>query len=36
VDTHLVTAHAAGPLLLASDRGLLVEMTDGPAEVNAS
>lgn len=36
VDTHLVTAHAALPLLLRGDRGLLVEMTDGPAEVNAS
>jgi NAD(P)-dependent dehydrogenase (short-subunit alcohol dehydrogenase family) len=35
VDTHLVTAHAALPLLLGSDRGLLVEMTDGTAEVNA-
>ncbi len=35
VDTHLVTAHAALPLLLRSDRGLLVEMTDGTAEVNA-
>ena len=36
VDTHLITAHAALPLLLGSDRGLLVEMTDGTAEVNAS
>jgi NAD(P)-dependent dehydrogenase (short-subunit alcohol dehydrogenase family) len=36
VDTHLVTAHAALPLLLRGDRGLLVEMTDGTAEVNAS
>jgi NAD(P)-dependent dehydrogenase (short-subunit alcohol dehydrogenase family) len=35
VDTHLVTAHALLPLLLRSDRGLLVEMTDGTAEVNA-
>jgi NAD(P)-dependent dehydrogenase (short-subunit alcohol dehydrogenase family) len=35
VDTHLITAHAALPLLLGSDRGLLVEMTDGTAEVNA-
>lgn len=35
VDTHLVTAHAALPLLLRGDRGLLVEMTDGTAEVNA-
>jgi NAD(P)-dependent dehydrogenase (short-subunit alcohol dehydrogenase family) len=36
VDTHLITAHAALPLLLGGDRGLLVEMTDGTAEVNAS
>jgi NAD(P)-dependent dehydrogenase (short-subunit alcohol dehydrogenase family) len=36
VDTHIVTAHAALPLLLRGDRGLLVEMTDGTAEVNAS
>jgi NAD(P)-dependent dehydrogenase (short-subunit alcohol dehydrogenase family) len=35
VDTHLVTAHAALPLLLDGERGLLVEMTDGTAEVNA-
>lgn len=35
VDTHLITAHAAVPLLLRSDRGLLVEMTDGTAEFNA-
>ena len=34
VDTHIITAHAALPLLLRSDRGLLVEMTDGTAEVN--
>ena len=36
VDTHIITAHAALPLLLRSDRGLLVEMTDGTAEINAS
>jgi NAD(P)-dependent dehydrogenase (short-subunit alcohol dehydrogenase family) len=36
VDTHIITAHAALPLLLRSDRGLLVEMTDGTAEVNAN
>jgi NAD(P)-dependent dehydrogenase (short-subunit alcohol dehydrogenase family) len=35
VDTHLITAHAALPVLLGSDRGLLVEMTDGTAEANA-
>ena len=36
VDTHLITAHAALPLLLRGERGLLVEMTDGTAEVNAN
>src|SRR5919112_2577547 len=36
VDTHIITAHAALPLLLGGDRGLLVEMTDGTAEVNAN
>jgi len=36
VDTHIITAHAALPLLLGSDRGLLVEMTDGTAEFNAN
>jgi NAD(P)-dependent dehydrogenase (short-subunit alcohol dehydrogenase family) len=36
VDTHIITAHAALPLLLRGDHGLLVEMTDGTAEVNAS
>jgi NAD(P)-dependent dehydrogenase (short-subunit alcohol dehydrogenase family) len=35
VDTHIITAHAALPLLLRSDRGILVEMTDGTADVNA-
>jgi NAD(P)-dependent dehydrogenase (short-subunit alcohol dehydrogenase family) len=35
VDTHVITAHRALPLLLRSDRGLLVEMTDGTAEFNA-
>jgi NAD(P)-dependent dehydrogenase (short-subunit alcohol dehydrogenase family) len=35
VDTHIITAHRALPLLLQSDRGLLVEMTDGTAEFNA-
>jgi NAD(P)-dependent dehydrogenase (short-subunit alcohol dehydrogenase family) len=29
IRTHLITARAALPLLLASDRGLLVEITDG-------
>jgi NAD(P)-dependent dehydrogenase (short-subunit alcohol dehydrogenase family) len=35
VDTHLITAHAALPLLLRDDGGLLVEMTDGTADANA-
>ena len=35
VDTHLITAHAALPSLLRGDRGLLIEMTDSTAEVNA-
>ena len=36
VDTHLITGHAALPLLLRSGHGLLVEMTDGTAVVNAN
>lgn len=35
IDTHLVTAHHALPLLLAHPGGLLVEMTDGTAAYNA-
>ena len=35
VDTHLVTAATAIPLLLRSDGGLLVEMTDGTSQFNA-
>lgn len=35
VDTHLVTAHFALPLLLADGGGLLIEMTDGTSEFNA-
>ena len=36
VDTHLVTAHHALPLMLrTSDHGLLVEMTDGTTAFNA-
>ena len=35
VDTHLVTAHFALPLLLAAPDGLLIEMTDGTNEFNA-
>jgi NAD(P)-dependent dehydrogenase (short-subunit alcohol dehydrogenase family) len=36
VDTHLITSHHALPLLLRSDGGLLVEVTDGTREYNAS
>lgn len=35
VDTHLITAHHALPLMIASPGGLLVEVTDGTAEYNA-
>jgi NAD(P)-dependent dehydrogenase (short-subunit alcohol dehydrogenase family) len=35
VDTHLITAHFALPLLIERPGGLLVEMTDGTAEYNA-
>lgn len=35
VDTHLVTAATALPLMLHSGGGLLVEMTDGTSEFNA-
>ena len=36
VDTHLITSHFALPLLLARPGGLVVEMTDGTAEYNAT
>ncbi|MFC4336807.1 SDR family oxidoreductase [Salininema proteolyticum] len=36
IDTHLITAHYALPLLLERPGGLLVEMTDGTAEYNAA
>ncbi|MCX5193062.1 SDR family oxidoreductase [Streptomyces sp. NBC_00249] len=36
VDTHAVTSHFAVPLLLRTPGGLVVEMTDGTAEYNAS
>jgi NAD(P)-dependent dehydrogenase (short-subunit alcohol dehydrogenase family) len=36
VETHLVTSHYALPLLLARPGGLVVEMTDGTAEYNAT
>jgi NAD(P)-dependent dehydrogenase (short-subunit alcohol dehydrogenase family) len=35
VDTHLITAHHALPLLIEKPGGLLVEVTDGTAEYNA-
>jgi NAD(P)-dependent dehydrogenase (short-subunit alcohol dehydrogenase family) len=36
VETHLVTSHHLLPLLIAKPGGLLVEVTDGTAEYNAS
>ena len=36
IDTHLTTSHFALPLLIRRPGGLLVEMTDGTAEYNAS
>src|SRR3546814_5799568 len=35
IDTHLITAHHALPLMIAEPGGLLVEVTDGTAEYNA-
>ena len=35
VDTHLITAHTALPLLLRDGGGVLVEMTDGTTEFNS-
>jgi NAD(P)-dependent dehydrogenase (short-subunit alcohol dehydrogenase family) len=35
VDTHLITAHYALPLMIEHPGGLLVEVTDGTAEYNA-
>lgn len=34
IDTHVITSALTLPLLLESGGGLLVEMTDGPSEVN--
>ncbi|MFG2041236.1 SDR family oxidoreductase [Dactylosporangium sp. NPDC048998] len=34
IDTHIVTSHAALPLLIRNPGGLVVEMTDGTAEYN--
>ncbi|MGW9069764.1 SDR family oxidoreductase [Streptomyces yangpuensis] len=36
VDTHAITSHCALPLLLREPGGLVVEMTDGTADYNAS
>ena len=36
IDTHLITSHHLLPLLIGKPGGLLVEVTDGPAEYNAS
>jgi NAD(P)-dependent dehydrogenase (short-subunit alcohol dehydrogenase family) len=35
IDTHLITAHYALPLMITQPGGLLVEVTDGTAEYNA-
>ncbi len=35
IDTHLITAHHALPLMIERAGGLLVEVTDGTAEYNA-
>ncbi|HYF65839.1 MAG TPA: SDR family oxidoreductase, partial [Herpetosiphonaceae bacterium] len=34
IDTHLITSHAALPLLIRRPGGLVIEMTDGTAEYN--
>ena len=36
IDTHAITSHFAMPLLIKSPGGLVVEMTDGTAEYNAT
>lgn len=36
IDTHLITAHFALPLLISQPGGLLVEVTDGTADYNAT
>jgi NAD(P)-dependent dehydrogenase (short-subunit alcohol dehydrogenase family) len=36
VDTHIITSHVALPLLIRKPGGLLVEVTDGTAEDNAT
>ena len=35
IDTHLITAHHALPILIQNPGGLLIEVTDGTAEYNA-
>lgn len=36
IDTHLITSHCALPLLIRKPGGLVVEVTDGTAEYNAT
>jgi NAD(P)-dependent dehydrogenase (short-subunit alcohol dehydrogenase family) len=36
IDTHIITSHALLPLLVAKPGGLVVEVTDGTAEYNAT
>ncbi len=36
IDTHIITSHFALPLLIKNEGGLVVEMTDGTAEYNAT
>jgi NAD(P)-dependent dehydrogenase (short-subunit alcohol dehydrogenase family) len=36
IDTHIITSHYALPLLIRSPGGLVVEVTDGTAEYNAT
>jgi NAD(P)-dependent dehydrogenase (short-subunit alcohol dehydrogenase family) len=36
IDTHIITSHFALPLLIRKPGGLLVEITDGPAEYNVN
>jgi NAD(P)-dependent dehydrogenase (short-subunit alcohol dehydrogenase family) len=35
IDTHIITSHAAIPLLIKNPGGLVIEVTDGNAEFNA-
>jgi NAD(P)-dependent dehydrogenase (short-subunit alcohol dehydrogenase family) len=35
IDTHIITSHAAIPLLIKAPGGLVIEVTDGDAEFNA-